>query len=310
MSIIDTLKHTALTDRLLRRPPGLYDYARRTIARVSALAPDEPATWSETRLAAILARARSLPGYAQAPASTRLTDWPILSKPQLIGREKLFATRGVLPRAAGATGGTTGQPMQVTRTAAGVVFEQATIDRLCREAGADCALSRVAVLRGDSIKDPADMSPPFWVDEGRRKRLFSAHHLNRESIGAYVKALHDFAPDILFCYPSSLGALLHALPIDAGLHIPVIFASSETLSPATGELAITARRSSGRSGPTWPEGGRIRVRPTIEGTPLSSSTETSASPVPSWVITSAVEKAGLGRNESAAIRTAFCSLGV
>ncbi|MBN9084284.1 MAG: hypothetical protein J0I16_22465 [Rhizobiales bacterium] len=237
MSIIDTLKHTALTDRLLRRPPGLYDYARRTIARVSALAPDELATWSETRLAAILARARSLPGYAQAPASTRLTDWPILSKPQLIGREKLFATRGVLPRAAGATGGTTGQPMQVTRTAAGVVFEQATIDRLCREAGADCALSRVAVLRGDSIKDPADMSPPFWVDEGRRKRLFSAHHLNRESIGAYVKALHDFAPDILFCYPSSLGALLHALPIDAGLHIPVIFASSETLSPATGELA-------------------------------------------------------------------------
>ena len=157
MSIIDTLKHTALTDRLLRRPPGLYDYARRTIARVSALAPDELATWSETRLAAILARARSLPGYAQAPASTRLTDWPILSKPQLIGREKLFATRGVLPRAAGATGGTTGQPMQVTRTAAGVVFEQATIDRLCREAGADCALSRVAVLRGDSIKDPADM---------------------------------------------------------------------------------------------------------------------------------------------------------
>ncbi|MDH7794168.1 MULTISPECIES: hypothetical protein [unclassified Beijerinckia] len=237
MSIIDTLKHTALTDRLLRRPPGLYDYARRTITRVSTLTPEEQAAWAQTRITAILNRARTLPGYTPASTSQRLQDWPILTKPQLIGREKLFATRGVLPRANGATGGTTGQPMQVTRTAAGVVFEQATIDMLCRKAGADCALSRVAVLRGDSIKNPVDMSPPFWVDEGRRKRLFSAHHLNRDSIGAYIRALHDFAPDILFCYPSSLGALLHALPIDSGLHIPVIFASSETLPPATAELA-------------------------------------------------------------------------
>ncbi|MCY1550399.1 hypothetical protein D9M68_866510 [compost metagenome] len=69
-------------------------------------------------------------------------------------------------------------------------------------------------------------------------------------------------------------------------------------------------RSAGVIGPTCAEGGRISVRPTMDGMPLSSSTETSASPVPSWVMTSAVEKAGLGRNVSAATFTAFCSRGV
>jgi hypothetical protein len=39
----------------------------------------------------------------------------------------------------------------------------------------------------------------------------------------------------------------------------------------------------------------MSVRSTIDGTPLSSSVETSASPVPSWVIASKVEKAGFGR---------------
>ena len=39
------------------------------------------------------------------------------------------------------------------------------------------------------------------------------------------------------------------------------------------------RRSSGVIGPSLPDGGRISVRPTIEGMPLSSSTETSASPI-------------------------------
>ena len=66
----------------------------------------------------------------------------------------------------------------------------------------------------------------------------------------------------------------------------------------------------GRAVPVRDEGGRIRVRATTEGTPPSSSTETRASPMPSCVITSSVEKAGLGRNVSAATLTAFWSRGV
>ena len=46
------------------------------------------------------------------------------------------------------------------------------------------------------------------------------------------------------------------------------------------------------------------------GTPLGSSTEISASPLPSWVMTSSVLKAGLGLKVEAAVCTAFCSRGV
>ncbi len=78
----------------------------------------------------------------------------------------------------------------------------------------------------------------------------------------------------------------------------------------TGEADRIALRSSGVIGPTREDGGRIMVRLTTEGTPPSSSTDTKASPMPSWVMTSAVEKAGLARKVSAATFTAFWSRGV
>ncbi len=75
--------------------------------------------------------------------------------------------------------------------------------------------------------------------------------------------------------------------------------------PLTGLLAITALRSSGVTGPTRADGGRTMQRSTIEGVPLPSRNDTSASPLPSSLITVAVSRFGFGRNVSAAARTAF-----
>ena len=72
---------------------------------------------------------------------------------------------------------------------------------------------------------------------------------------------------------------------------------------------MMAWRSPSVTGPIRPDGGRISVRSTIDGAPLASSVETSASPVPRLVMTVAQSKAGLGRNVSAAVLTAFCSRG-
>ena len=241
MTFIDKLKHTALTDRLLRRPPGLYDSARRTIALVDSYSDVQRAEWDAAQLRKILVAARKLPAYKNAPASDDLTDWPILCKSDLMGCEDTCVTPGLLPKSPGATGGTTGQPMRVARNQSGVAFEQATLDMLCLKAGVDLASARVAVLRGDSIKDPSDTSAPFWIDEGPRKRIFSAHHLGARSIGFYEKALRDYAPDALFCYPSSLSNLLNLL----GDHVPqiaLVFASSEMLADDT---AAVARRKLG-----------------------------------------------------------------
>ena len=55
---------------------------------------------------------------------------------------------------------------------------------------------------------------------------------------------------------------------------------------------MTFRRSSAVIGPMREEGGRISVRCTMEGTPFLSSVDTSASPTPSWVITSPVSNFG------------------
>ena len=57
-------------------------------------------------------------------------------------------------------------------------------------------------------------------------------------------------------------------------------------------------------------GGRTMQRSTIEGVPLPSRNDTSASPLPSSLMTVAVSSFGLARKVSAAARTAFWSRGV
>ena len=57
-------------------------------------------------------------------------------------------------------------------------------------------------------------------------------------------------------------------------------------------------------------GGRIRVRLTIAGTPLASSSDTTASPVPTSRIAVSVSKSGFGRKVSAAAFSALASRGV
>jgi phenylacetate-CoA ligase len=240
MPTLDRLKHIEVTDRLIRRLPGVYESARRTIANVDSLDRRGRAVWVEGRLAAILKRARRLPGYANAGKSLQLSDWPILEKQQLLGHETDYFTKSLLPRARAATAGTTGQPMRLARSPKGIAFEQAVFDAICAVAGIDLPGARVAVLRGDSIKSPSDYQAPFWIDEGSRRRIFSAHHLMPSTVKYYADALRSFAPDVLSCYPSSLATLLQILPNAPDVRIPAIFSSSEMLSRHT--LAAAQQR--------------------------------------------------------------------
>ena len=74
--------------------------------------------------------------------------------------------------------------------------------------------------------------------------------------------------------------------------------------------AMAAWRTVSSAGAIRLWGQMTAVCRTMPGTPFSSSTDTSAWPTPSSVMTSSALKAGLGRREAAAARTAFCSLGV
>jgi len=71
------------------------------------------------------------------------------------------------------------------------------------------------------------------------------------------------------------------------------------------EFLTAAERSASFSTPRREQGAITKDRSTGAGRPFSSRNETSASPTPNSVITSAVLNAGLGRMVSAAVLTAF-----
>ncbi len=228
--MFETLKHMPIANTILRRPPGVYGAVRRLIARVDRMDADAREGFQNKRLARVLSAARDLPGYAGASGSNTLADWPILNKTQLIGRETDFITKSLFPLIPAATSGTTGQPMKLFRHWRSIVFEQAIIDHLALAGGVNACKSRTAVLRADSIKAADDMKPPYWIDEGPKRRIFSAHHLNAKTICNFKAALRCFEPDIMYCYPASLMSLMTLPGSVSKLHIPLLFMSSESIS--------------------------------------------------------------------------------
>lgn len=73
--------------------------------------------------------------------------------------------------------------------------------------------------------------PPYWVDVGRNKVIFSSVHLNSRTFPHYERKLQEFQPEILTCYPSSLELLTHlAEPRNSSISFKLCITSSETLS--------------------------------------------------------------------------------
>jgi phenylacetate-CoA ligase len=170
----------------------------------------------------------------------RLADWPILEKTALRDRPGDFTVGSNLLSIAAATSGTSGTPLRLRRSFASVAHEQATIDRCLERMNVSPTRCRAAVLRGDDIKPIADRSPPFWrIANGGTRLLFSSNHLDSSTAPQFVDALRDYAPDVLFAYPTVLDSLC-ALMSQKGLRlgIPVTVCSSEVLGRATAELAL------------------------------------------------------------------------
>ncbi|MDP4594372.1 MAG: hypothetical protein NWT00_07395 [Beijerinckiaceae bacterium] len=174
-------------------------------------------------------RAQRLPGYAGTSYGNNLQSWPILTKSQILGRERDFAEHSFYPAPYAETGGTTGEPLRVARSISTIAFEQALVDHLCAQMGINARTARVAMLKGDFI-DPSQIEKhQFWSDTGSKKRIYSSLHISPETAEVYRQSLLDFAPDILFCYPSSVDTLVKYLGQDSGVRIPLVFSSSEVL---------------------------------------------------------------------------------
>ena len=228
------IKSIPLAERLIRRNPFFY-WGFRDLLRRS-----ERATLQERRATAqrLLGQSRvwasRLPGYARFDLTRPMASQPVLSKEALQNRADDFQAQGWLPAARAATGGTTGIPLQLVRSLKSLAMEQAMIDHLAAKADVDLMQARVAVLRGDAVKDPNDKQPPFWRPAGAKRLIFSSNHLNAENYPAFERALMDFRPDVLLGYPSSLDLLTdlaeeHGSPI----RFKLVITSSEILRPGT-----------------------------------------------------------------------------
>jgi phenylacetate-CoA ligase len=231
----DRLKRLSFGDALIRRNPLFYRTAR---ARLAAPRPE----WLEQRLQKVLRAARATPYGRRVDGGDQLASWPLLEKSELRAEPDAFRAPGLHVCVRGSTGGTTGLPLRLVRSLPSVVAEQAALDLVLERLGVRPGSERMAVLRADSIKDPADRSPPFWIfTHGGRRLVLSPHHLEPGSVAEYARVLREFQPQVLWVYPTALESLCRLL-LGAGLQlgIPRVHASSEVLGAHTWRLARLA----------------------------------------------------------------------
>lgn len=231
------VKQTILGDAVVRRMPVLYARAYHTFETLSHAPLAQRLQWAQQRLQRVLQAAQRTP-YGRPIGSCRLEDWPLLSKDQVRHCPEAFLAWPKWLTVPASTSGTTGTPLQVYRSLPSIVAEQAAIDFVLRSQGLDFRTARIAVLRGDNIKDPADTQPPFWRDElGGRKRVFSSNHLSEVTLPHFLNALRTFQPDCLYAYPSVLESLCRLL-MHCGetFAVAYVVTSSEQPSPALPSL--------------------------------------------------------------------------
>lgn len=234
------LKMTSLGDTLIRRFPPLYLAYRRDIAAFEALDAAGREAHQQRLVERTLAAASTLRGY-RARRGRGLDAYPVLTKEMLRAAPDDYRVSSKLLTTAAATSGSSGIPLAIRRSFASVVFEQASIDHVVALAGGDFRRDRIAILRGEAIKNPSDTKPPYWrMERGGRIMNFSVAHLNVATAGAFFTALREFGPGIIWAYPSALDMLVACMECEGWrLDVPVVLTSSEVL---TDELRHRAER--------------------------------------------------------------------
>jgi len=233
------IKRTKRGNDTLRRVPFWYTPALRAFERLSRAPLEARRAFSEKRLERVLAAARRTPYGRRVGGGRRIEDWPLLEKDQVRACPYDFLACPSWRTVPASTSGTTGAPLKLFRSYSSVSAEQAALDWLYRTLGYDPTSLRLAVLRGDYIKSPSDLTPPFWRSDAAGARLvLSTDHLSLATIEAYHRVLLEFAPDCLFTYPSALEQLCRLLRQHSlRLTVPLVVCSSEMLTTATRRLA-------------------------------------------------------------------------
>ncbi len=226
--VSERAKNFSLTDTIIRYHPYYYSNALRIIEQINSAGMPDRLDLIEKRCATALRHANQAQ-YGRGRSQV-LQEWPVLAKEQVRDEPEKFTVK-IFPMIAASTGGTTGQPIKLSRSIECIAAEQAFIDRLIMRYGATFRRSRIAVLRADEIKDLADTAPPYGIYRFRGRRLILSNaHLSRDTIGWYVNEIKRFKPEVLWVYPSMLANMIKLIE-ESDLHfsVPIVLSSSETM---------------------------------------------------------------------------------
>ncbi|MDY6949526.1 MAG: hypothetical protein SXG53_27910 [Pseudomonadota bacterium] len=238
-ALVKKLKLLQVGDTAVRRNPLFYADAQRELEHLEQGGVNERRNWTRARLSKVLFPAsRSAYGH-NVRGGGDIASWPLLTKGMVRAAHSSFLVGSQLFTIKANTGGTSGAPLEIVRSLRSVVFEQACIDRMMHKVGVAARSAKCAVLRTESIKDPNDFEPPYWIHAGGGNRLvLSSTHLNAATVEHYARAIEEFEPDCLLGYPTSLEALCFLLR-RAGrrVRIPAVLCSSEVLHPPVWKVA-------------------------------------------------------------------------
>lgn len=239
LAFVDRLKRHVVGESLVRRNPFYYERSRRAVDRLEQQDFESRRRWNREHVARTLAAAQRTEYGRVVGGTGDLSTWPLMDKELLRDRLGAFTTGREWFSAPANTGGTAGVPLKLVRSLDGIVFEQASIDRMVRGLGLDPRGARTAILRGDNLQDPRTLLSPDGVSaNGGRARIFCAHSVSVENAERIIDALERFAPQLVVAYPSALEALCRLL-VEHGrtLSIPAVLVSSEVFKSEAWELA-------------------------------------------------------------------------
>lgn len=223
-------KRQGVADLALRYNPLVRLRVARTIQRFERADLDGRRLLSRQLTARAIAAARRST-YGRAFAD-HYDDWPLLKKDMVRDDPSAFFRHKIL-KAPAATGGTSGTPLLLQRSTELVAAEQTFLDRLLGPGGPPWSTARIAILRGDQVKDPQDQRPPFGIQThfGRRM-LLSGVHLAPKNFSWYIDALRCFRPQVLVAYPNQAMNLLHLLEqTGERIQFDAVITTSEVLTP-------------------------------------------------------------------------------
>jgi len=178
--------------------------------------------------------ARAADVVAATSINEILDVFPILTKDEIRTSPERYVPEGIgIPLLQGLTGGTTGKPLRVFRTAEGV-RRNFSFFRQLREWHGIPHESPTATIAGRLTVQHTQDRPPYWRHAWLSKNmLFSSFHISPATLPAYVGALRRFRPMQVVCYPSSGTPIAEALlrhggPLES---TRAVFTTAETLAP-------------------------------------------------------------------------------